>query len=456
MSPATRAAARAATHRATWENWARTERAHPAAFAAPRDLTELVATVRAAADRGLRLRVVGAGHSFTGVAVTDGVLVRLDHLASVERIVTTQDGGAHVTVGAGIRLRDLNAALAARGLALPNLGDIDRQTIAGAISTGTHGTGARLAGLAGQVRGLRIVTAAGEVLEASPSEHPELFEAARLGLGAVGVLAAVTIEAVPAFTLEAWEEPWALGRVLEALAGPDGLVDGNDHFEFFWFPHTQRTLTKRNNRVVGDQPRTGPGRLRRWVDDELLSNVVFEATNRLTARVPRLTPGVNAVAARTLTARRYRAPSTEVFVSPRRVRFREMEYAIPRADLPAVLAELDRWIEASGERVSFPVEVRFAAADDVWLSTAQGRQTAYVAVHQYARVPYARLFAAAEQIATAAGGRPHWGKLHTLDAAQLTASYPRLDDFRAVRAAQDPGGMFANRYLDRVLGPTHP
>ena len=442
------------TSPATWENWARTERATPARFAAPRDLAGLVATVEGAARAGLRLRVVGAGHSFTGAAVTDGVLVRLDHLASVERIATAPDGTTLVTVGAGMRLSALNAALAAAGLAWPNLGDIDRQTVAGAISTGTHGTGARLGGLAGQVRAVRVVTAAGEVLEASATDHPELFESARLGLGAVGVLAAVTFAAVPAFTLDAWEEPWPLDRVLEELAGPDGLVDGNDHFEFFWFPHTRRALTKRNNRVpAGEQTGgRGPGRARRWIDDEVLSNAVFGATNRLTARRPGLTPRVNAVAARALTARRYRAPSAEVFVSPRRVRFRELEYAVPRTALPHVLGELEAWLAASGERVSFPVEVRFAAADDVWLSTAYGRETAYVAVHQYARVPYLRFFSAAERIAVAAGGRPHWGKLHWLDADALAPRYPRFDDFRGVRAERDPGGMFANPYLDRVLG----
>lgn len=437
----------------TWENWARTERAHPARRAAPRDLAELVATVRSAARTGLRLRVVGAGHSFTGVAVTDGVLVRLDHLAGVERVAPGPDGAAQVTVGAGIRLRDLNGTLAARGLALPNLGDIDHQTLAGAISTGTHGTGAHLGGLAGQVTALRVVTAAGAVLETSPTEHRELFEAARLGLGSVGVLAAITLAAVPAFLLEAHEEPWPLDRVLDELPGPGGLVEGNDHFEFFWFPHTRRALTKRNNRVAG--PPTAPplGRVRRFVDDEVLSNAVFAMTNRLTARAPGLTPTVNAYAAGALSARAYTAPSYDVFVSPRRVRFREMEYAVPRDALRQVLAELDGWIEASGQRVSFPVEVRFAAADDVWLSTAHGRDTAYVAVHQYARLPYVRFFAAAERIAAAVDGRPHWGKLHWLGSERLAALYPRFEDFRAVRAAADPAGMFANPYTDRVFGP---
>jgi FAD-linked oxidoreductase len=401
------------------------------------------------------VRVVGAGHSFTGAAATDGILVSLDDVADVENVRPRPDGTAHVTVGAGIRLGALNRALALHGLAMRNLGDIDRQSIAGAISTGTHGTGVRLGGLATQVVGLRLVTAAGDVLDVDAEHHGDLFQAARLGLGAVGLIAAVTIEAVPAFSLEAVEEPWPLERVLDALDGPDGLVESNDHVEFYWFPHTRRALTKRNNRVDPRNPGAAPplGRVRGWLDDELLSNTVFGATNRLTTAARGLTPMVNQVAARALTARRFTAPSFEVFVTPRRVRFREMEYAVPRAALVDVLAEVDRWIRRTGEHVPFPVEVRFAAPDDVWLSTAYARDSAYVAVHQYVRLPYRRYFGAVERIMAEVDGRPHWGKLHWLDAERLATLYPRFDDFRAVRSARDPDGLFANPYTERVFGP---
>jgi len=436
-----------------WTNWSRTERTAPERFERPPDVESLVRVVTGAGASPVR--VVGAGHSFTGAAATDGVLVSLDAIADVQHVEPRPDGTAHVTVGAGIRLGALNRALAARGLAMRNLGDIDRQSIAGAISTGTHGTGARLGGLATQVVGLRLVTAAGEVVDVDADRHGDLFQAARLGLGAVGLIAAVTLEVVPAFSLEAVEEPWPLDRVLDALDGPDGLVGSNDHVEFYWFPHTRRTLTKRNNRVDPQDPVVAPalGRVRGWFDDELLSNTVFEATNRLTARARGLTPVVNQVAARALSARRFTAPSYEVFVTPRRVRFREMEYAIPRAALVDVLAEIDRWIERTREHVPFPVEVRFAAPDDVWLSTAYARESAYVAVHQYIRLPYRRYFSAVERIMAEVDGRPHWGKLHWLEAERLAALYPRFTDFLAVRSAQDPGGRFANPYTDRVFGP---
>lgn len=433
-----------------WENWARTATATPARIQSPRDLQELAETVAKSAADGLHVRAVGAGHSFTPAAVTDGVLLHLDELDALERVERRPDGTALVTVGAGIRLSALNGVLDALGLAMRNLGDIDHQSVAGAISTGTHGTGARLGGLATQVVGARLVTATGEVVETSPDQHPELFELARLGLGSVGVLAAVTLEVVPAFRLEAVEEPWALDDVLAGLDGPDGLVEGNDHFEFYWFPHTRRTLTKRNNRAV-DGPGLNP--VRGWIDDELLSNVLFEVTNRLTTLVPRITPQLNQVAARSLSARRYVARSSQVFASPRRVRFREMEYAVPRASLVEVLDRVDHWVRSSGEHVPFPVEVRFAAADDLWLSTAHGRETAYVAVHQYWRLPYLRYFTAVEEIVAEHTGRPHWGKLHWLDAERLGELYPRFADAQRVRAQADPDGVFDNPYLERVLGP---
>ncbi|PVU83328.1 FAD-linked oxidoreductase [Cellulomonas sp. WB94] len=433
-----------------WHNWARTETATPARVAHPRDLDELAATVRGA--DGLRVRAVGAGHSFTGAAVTDGVQVHLDAISGIERVTPQPGGTAHVTVGAGTRLSDLNVALAARGLAMRNLGDIDRQTIAGAISTGTHGTGVRLGGLASQVVGVRVVTAQGDVVEASPDERPDLFEVARLGLGSVGVLAAVTLDVVPAFRLRAVEEPSALDAVLERLTGADGLVEANDHFEFYWFPHTRRVLTKRNNRVPDDDLEPlGP--VRAWVDDELLSNAVFAATNHLTAAVPRLTPRVNAIAARALSARTFTSPSYEVFASPRRVRFREMEYAIPRDAVRPALAAIERWLAATGVRIPFPVEVRFAAPDDVWLSTAYQRESAYVAVHQYIGLPYVRYLRAVERIMAGFDGRPHWGKLHWLDADRLAQLYPRFADVQRVRTEADPTGVFTNDYLDRVLGP---
>ncbi len=434
----------AVTAAPSWTNWARTETARPVAVVAPRDVDEVSRVVRAAGRAGRRVKAVGSGHSFTGAAVTDGVMVRLDGLATRLEVL----GGGLVTVGAGWRLHDLGPALHAHGLAMSNLGDIDVQTISGAIGTGTHGTGARFGGISDQVRGLQLVLADGSVVECGPDDDPDLFQAARVGLGGFGVVTAVTLQCEPVFGLHAAEAPMSLASVLDGL---DELVSGNDHFEFYWFPHTDRTLTKRNNRLEPGAPLEPLSRSRSYLEDELLSNRVFEVVNRVATAAPRTTRVLNAVSARALGSRTFSDVSYRVFASSRRVRFRESEWALPRAALPDVLLEIRSWVESSGELLPFPVEVRFGRADEPWLSTAHGRDTAWIAVHQYHRLDHRRYFDAVQRIATSVGGRPHWGKLHTLDADRLRALYPRYDDAMGVRRRVDPAGVFANPYLEKVF-----
>lgn len=434
-----------------WRNWSGSVACRPALFVSPTDADDVARHVAQAVADGRGVRVVGGGHSFTPLVATDGILMGLDRLAFVDEpvpLAVPEGRATHtVRVGAGLRLHDLNLALARLGLAMGNLGDIDHQSVAGAISTGTHGTGGVAAGLSTQVRGVELVLADGTRVAASRTERPELFEAARLGLGTLGVLTAVTLTVEPAYVLEALEEPWPLDRVLDGL---EDLLAANEHVEFYWFPHTRRALTKRNNRrPVSDAPL---GRVRGLLDDEILSNGLFEVVNRVGRLAPRAIPRLNAVSARALGARRFTAPSHEVFISPRRVRFRESEWAVPHEALLPVLAEIDAWIETSGEAVSFPMEVRFAAPDDVWLSTAHGRRTAYVAVHQFWRTDPARLFTAVQRIMVAHGGRPHWGKEHAVGLEHLSSVYPRLGDFLDVRAGVDPDGVFLNTHVRQVLG----
>jgi L-gulonolactone oxidase len=429
-----------------WTNWAGNLRARPLVTEVPRDVGELLTVIGRAANAGQRVKALGAGHSFTGAAVTDGVSVSLDHLSGIESVTPCADGTSLVTVGAGTRLHDLGPALWERGLAMTNLGDIDVQSVAGALSTGTHGTGARFGGLASQVVGARIALADGEEVEATG----DLLEAARLGLGALGVLTAVTLRCEPAFLLRAVEAPGRLDETLERFQATNAAVD---HHEFYWFPHTDRVLTKTNSRLPATEPSAPLGRVRGWIDDELLSNTTFEVLNRIGAARPSVIPAMNRVSARALSARTFTDRSYRVFASSRRVRFQEMEYAVPVAQVPVVLDEIRRWLDRSDYRVAFPVEVRCAAADDVWLSTAHGRDTGYIAVHQYHRRAPGAYFDAFEKIAVDAGGRPHWGKLHTRRADELRASYPQFDSFVAVRDKVDPRGMFANAYLEGVLGP---
>ncbi|MCW0215758.1 MAG: FAD-binding protein [Pseudonocardia sp.] len=426
----------------TWQNWAGNQRTYPVRFVEARDAGEVSDAVKAAARDGLRVKALGSGHSFTGIAVAQDVALLVPSDPAAVRV-----DGPLVTVPAGLTLHRLNELLWERGLALPNLGDIDAQTVAGAISTGTHGTGATHQGIAAQVRALEIVLADGSVLACSPAEHPELFSAARVGLGALGILTSVTLQAVPAFRLHAVEKALPLEQVLAEL---DGLAAGNDHFEFYWFPHTEIAATKRNNRTEA----TGPtrGRVAEWVGDDLLGNGAFAMACRVGARMPRLVPGLNRLAARQFADAEYVDRSYRVFCSPRRVRFLETEYAVPREALPEALAGLRVAAQRHGQAVTFPVEVRVTAGDDIPLSTASGRDTAYVAVHVYKGQPHEAYFGAVESVMTALDGRPHWGKLHTRAADTLRDSYPGFDAFVALRDRLDPEGRFTNPYLDRVLG----
>ena len=430
----------------SWRNWAGNQRCEPARTAAPASIDELASTITGAAQAGLRVKPVGAGHSFTAAALTDGVQIDLVNLSELGEVRPRADGSTSVTVGGGARLVDLNRMLDGLGLALENLGDIDRQTIAGALATGTHGTGARYGGLATQVEALTLVLADGTVLHCDREQQPGVFAAARIGLGALGVVADVTLRCPPAFRLRAEERPARWRETLEAF---DATVAAHDHVELYWFPHTEQVLTKINDRD-GEAPPLK--RWRRVLDDEILSNGAFRLLNEIGRLQPRTIPAVNRVAARVLGARTYTAASYEVFTSPRRVRFIECEYAVPRAALTDVLTELRTWIETSGEQIAFPVEVRAAAADDIWLSTGYERENAYVAVHQFHRRDHRRYFAAFEAIVAEHAGRPHWGKLHSLDADQLADLYPRHREFVRVRDRLDPGRTFGNGYLHQVLG----
>ncbi len=435
-----------------WRNWAGTATATPARWCRPRSEAEISAAVKDAASAGLRVRALGSGHSFTAVAATSGVALDLSQWTGITA-ADTRTG--LVTVRSGTTLRALNAELSGLGLAMANLGDIDAQTVAGALSTGTHGTGARLGGLATQVTSLELVLADGSVVSCSATSRPELFAAARIGLGALGVVSTVTLRCVPSFTLLADERPVPVEEVLEQF---DALADGNDHFEFYWFPYGRKALVKRNNRISAADAAAGvralPGWRRFW-EFEVMENAAFGTLCRIGRARPRLIPALNRFSSAALSSRSYTDVSHRVFVTPRRVRFAESEYAVPRESLGHVIAELRRAVPRLPDPVMFPVEVRVAAADDVWLSTAYGRESAYVAIHQYAGLPYRAYFDRFEAIVAEVAGRPHWGKLHSLDARRLGPLYPRYDEFRRVRAEVDPEARFGNSYLTRVLGDVH-
>ncbi|GAA3836214.1 D-arabinono-1,4-lactone oxidase [Nocardioides panacisoli] len=430
-----------------WRNWARTEEARPARVLTPRSAGDVAAAVTDAVRDGLTVRAIGSGHSFSGAAVAPGVQLRPDALDGV--LAIDRDTGV-VRVEAGIPLYRLNPVLLRHGLAMEILGDIDRQTIAGAIATGTHGSSRHFGTISTQVRALELVLADGSVVECSPSENAELFEAARTSLGAFGVITKVTLQCVPLYALRVVDAPMPVDEVLERF---DELVDENDHFEFFWFPHTSTAITRRFQRLPGDTELAPMSRLTRAIDDKIITNLGFDALLRFGTAAPRTVPAITRLVTKSLGAREFTDLAPNVFASERNVRFKEGEYAVPRAAAVDCLRELRRRIDASDEKVSFPFEVRHVRADDIPLSVAHERDVVPISFHQYHRMPHQSFFSLCEDVLGAAEGRPHWGKIHRLDADALRGRYKRFDDFVGLRDRLDPTGVFANPYLDRVLGP---
>ena len=428
-----------------WRNWAGTASCEPAAIERPAGEAEIARAVRAAAEAGRRVRVAGTGHSFTDLCCTDGTLLRLDRH---DRVLEIDAERRLVTVEGGITIARLSEELDRHGLALPNLGDVTYQTISGAISTATHGTGERMRNIPCQVAGLSLVLGDGSVLRCSPDEDPEAFEVARVGLGALGVISTVTLRCEPAFNLHSIEEPRDLDAVLEEF---DALAAANQHFKLFWFPHTRVAQTIRNNPT--DEPARPRGRLGAYVDDILLENHAFGLVQRLGWARTGWIPPLARFSARTMGRSEIVDRGHRIFSNERLVRFAEMEYAIPREHVVPVVREVRATIDRLGLRISFPIEVRVLGGDDIPLSTAYGRDTAYVAVHVFWRLPYERYFREVEAIMRDVDGRPHWGKLHFQDAASLRPRYPLWDRFHAVRDRLDPDRTFANTYLERVLGP---
>jgi L-gulono-1,4-lactone dehydrogenase len=417
-----------------WSNWAGDQVCAPASRVEPGSEDELLAAIHGAP----RVRAAGSGHSFTDIALTDGLQVslrRMDRVLSVD--------GPLVRVQGGIRLRELGRELAARGLAMENLGDVDAQTLAGALATGTHGTGVGFRNLSSQVEGMRLVTAAGPV-DVSGDD----LRAARVSLGALGVATEITLRCQPAYTLRRTDERRALDETLERL---EELAMARERFEFFSFPYSRWALWRTTERT--DEEPSPPGRVARFVEDIVVENGAFGAFCRAGRLVPGLAPriarGLGALASGATRVDR----SHRIYANPRLVRFTEMEYAIPRAaGAEAVRAVFDL-IERRRLPILFPIEVRFGAPDDAFLSPGAGRDSCYIAVHQYRGMEFETYFRAVEAIMRSYDGRPHWGKRHYRSAGDLAALYPDWDRFLAVRERLDPGRVFTNDYVDRVLGP---
>lgn len=426
-----------------WSNWAGDQTCAPAARVRPGDPEEVSAAVKMATQRDWTVRVAGAGHSFTDAVLTDGMLLSLERM---DRVLEIDREAGLVKVESGITLRALNEVLAANGLALPNMGDVDVQSIAGATATGTHGTGRLLPNLSAALRSIQLVLADGSLWEVDDRD-PETLRAARVAVGSLGVVTSVTVQTVPAFALRGVDAPRPIEEVLDEM---DDLVDSNDHFEFFAFPHSPLALTRTNNRV--DEPPRPRSKTGAWTSDILVGNHTFGAFCRLGRRFPPAIPTINRLVSRLAGQRTRVDRSDRIFASPRLVRFTEMEYAVPRSHAAEAVRAVRSLSEESRFHVSFPLEVRFVAPDDAFLSPAQGRETCYIAVHTFQGMEWEPYFRAVEEIMDGFDGRPHWGKRHFQTAETLRKRYPEWDRFAAVRTRLDPNGRFANEYVRKVLG----
>ena len=427
----------------SWKNWAGNQQSKPVRIERPASESDVVEIIRQAVLNKQRVKVVGSGHSFTGIAVPDEVMIDLTRLNQVRNV---DHSGGLITVQAGIVLSDLNAQLELHQLSMPNLGDVTYQTLAGALSTSTHGTGLQRTGLAAQIRAFKLVTASGEVLVCSPLENAEIFHCGRVSLGAFGVITEVTLNVVSAFNLRAVEQPM---RISDVLDNYPQLIEENDFFEFYWVPHTKWALTKANN--VSSDAIDSPGRFVTWYNKMFLENYAFGVLCRIGRLFPTLIPKLATILPSSGRVE-YVNVSHRIFSSKRLVKCYEMEYSISLDSLVPALREVMHMVDERGFRISFPVEVRCTGSDDIPFSTSTGRRSAYIAVHMFKGSEYGEYFSAVEAILRKYEGRPHWGKIHNLNANDISSLYPEYQRFIEVRNQLDPEGVFTNDYLRRVLG----
>ncbi|MGA7675449.1 MAG: D-arabinono-1,4-lactone oxidase [Rhizomicrobium sp.] len=426
-----------------WSNWSGAVSCRPNAVVAPRDEVELAAAVRKAEGS---VRVPGTGHSFTPLNATAGTLIDLKAFTGLlgfdpERQIAT--------IAAATPLWEIGPMLYQAGSGLKNMADIDRQTLAGAVGTGTHGTGITFGSLSADVAGFRLVLASGEVIDCSAAENAEIFAAGRTAMGMFGVMTEVAMNVRPAYKLVGKEFTHSIDELFDQL---DGLVAANRHFEFFWFPYSNIAVCKSLNETEANAraPRSAEN-LHARGDRTSIDDYAFAAINELLPRAPFLLKPAHRLFSQLMPGREHVRWSHEIFPSPRAVRFNEMEYAVPYEQGPETLREIVETIRKRKINTGFPIEYRTVAADDVWLSPFYRRESATISVQQYRRVDTTELFEACEEIFHRHGGRPHWGKRHTCTASEFANLYPQFEAFRALRSKLDPGGKFLNNYLRAIF-----
>lgn len=416
---------------ASWSNWSGSVTARPQRIERPRSEAELSAVVAGAGE----VRVAGSGHSFMPLCKTDGVLISL---LDMEGGVEIAPDRKSAWVPAGMPIGQLTAGLWAEGLSLANQGDIDKQAIAGALATATHGTGATLGSLSTLAEAFRLVLADGSVIDCDAERETELFQAQRVSLGALGVMVRAKLSVLPAYRLR---ETLRRAPLEEILAGWNELIRTHRHVEFFVFPYAAEALLKILDPVeAGDDPHPSD-----------VDATVMQLACELVAAIPSLASPVQRLLTRAIGSSSRAAPACRIFPSERPTKFEEMEYELPAEQGPAALKAAIAEVRRRRLPIIFPFEYRQVAADDIWLSPMNGRETISISFHQYAKMPWKEAFAAIEPVFAAHGGRPHWAKRHTLKSEDVVRLYPQARRWGDMRKRVDPAGKFLNDHLRALL-----
>lgn len=426
----------------TWKNWSESVIARPIKIVTPKSLDELVSLVKKCAEQHMTIRVVGAGHSFTPLVATSEVLISLDCLSGIDHI---NEADKLVTIWAGTRLRDAGPLLYKHGYAMENLGDTNAQSLAGAISTGTHGSGVQFQSIPNQIQGLTLLSASGELMEINREDNSELFEAARVSLGMLGIIVKITLKVVDAYTLQENSYRLSLDEGLDSL---QSLKENNRNFEFFWFPYTNSIQVK----TLNETNKLLPEKVREQsVKKMVIENGLFWVLSEMSRNIPATSRMISKVSALGIPGGEAYNRSYLQYVTPRLVRFNEMEYSIPQEAMADAIRDIERLLARKKIDVHFPLECRYVKRDSIWLSPSYERDSAYIAVHMYKGMEFSEYFDDVEEIFTAYKGRPHWGKMHTLQLEQLESLYPKLNDFLHIREKLDPQGLFLNEYVRNMF-----
>lgn len=424
------------------KNWSKRIEWQPEQISYPTTEQEIQDLVQLAITQKKSIRIIGSGHSFNPLWVTDHILISLDQY---QGLVAVDKEALTATVKAGTKLFKLGDLLFEQGMAMENLGDIDVQSLAGTISTGTHGTGSAFGTISTQVIKIRFVNGKGEVMVCSETEHKELFKAAQVSLGVLGIITEITLQCVPAYRLELINKVEQLSDVLATYKERN---QENRNFEFYYFPHDNRVFTKTSNLATDQADKVS---FTNYLTETVLENYVFKLLCEIAYRFPSMNKSIAKLSAAAIPNTRKVYHAHKVYATQRLVRFNEMEYNVPVEAHNEVLKEMIKTIERSNFHVHFPIENRVVAKDDAYLSPAYERNSAYIACHVYNKKDYRPFFKAMESILKAYEGRPHWGKMHTLGAKDLAERYPKFETFQKHRQAQDPDGIFLNDYLKQIL-----